>query len=255
VDYASNMLELIRRGLGSGASTNSLIATPTPATQVGSSLVVVGWFAGGALELTEYSALIHDYYVREAATHSKSATRHEPVHLIVDTRLTNSRLNIQAFVRRPMGLPGSKNQGSLFAPVRVVVAADDSAAGSLGNGIGERSILHFLGNCMRNTSDPMNCLVPLPSRPELQTLVQGVQQLHGMLERLVTFAEAAANGNGPADAATGRAVAALLARLSRLQSAPLEEALSTNVKDLLMLVYLADLLRSQLSIHERLVLT
>ena len=99
MDYASNMLELIRRGLGSGASTNSLIATPTPATPVGSSLVVVGWFAGGALELTEYSALIHDYYVRESAAHSKSATRHDPVHLIVDTRLTNSRLNIQAFVR------------------------------------------------------------------------------------------------------------------------------------------------------------
>lgn len=54
-----------------------------------------------------------------------------------------------------MGLPGSKSQGSLFAPIRVVAAADDSAVGSLGSGIGERSILHFLSNCMRNTSDPM----------------------------------------------------------------------------------------------------
>lgn len=35
-------------------------------------------------------------------------------------------------------------------------------------------------------------MVPLPSRPELQTLVEGVQQLHGMLERLLSFAEAAA---------------------------------------------------------------
>lgn len=94
------MLDLIRRGLGSGAPAGSVVTTATPATQLGSSqLVVVGWFAGGALELTEYSALIHDYYVREAAAHSKSSSRHEPVHLIIDTRLTNSRLNIQAFVR------------------------------------------------------------------------------------------------------------------------------------------------------------
>lgn len=59
--------------------------------------------------------------------------------------------------------------------------------------------------------------------------------LSGLLNRysthhLLVHSLYAQDGGGPADAATGRAVAALLARLSRLQMAPLEEALSTNVK-------------------------
>lgn len=55
-----------------------------------------------------------------------------------------------------------------------------------------------------------------------------------------------------ADAFAGRALAAQLATIEQLSTDELEELMNSNVKDLLLLLYLAELGNTQLGIHERL---
>ena len=89
--------------------------------------VIVGWYATGA-EITEHSSLIHDFYARET-----EGSKSEPVHVLVDTSLKSSRINISAVVSAPMGVPTKLPDGTveaaagkLFIPVRCDVLYHDS---------------------------------------------------------------------------------------------------------------------------------
>lgn len=75
--------------------------------QINSKEVIVGWYASGS-EITDYSVLIHDFYARETEN---------PVHLCLDTEMSDARMAVNAYVTAPMGVPG-ETVGSLFTPVK-----------------------------------------------------------------------------------------------------------------------------------------
>ncbi|PRD24424.1 UNVERIFIED_CONTAM: eIF3-S5-1 [Trichonephila clavipes] len=78
--------------------------------KVNSSEVIVGWYATGA-DVTGHSVLIHDYYSREA---------NNPIHLTVDTSLSEGSLTWKAFTSTSFGVPG-KNTGTMFTPCKVEI--------------------------------------------------------------------------------------------------------------------------------------
>merc|ERR1712001_785246 len=75
---------------------------------------LVGWFATGS-EVTNHSALIHDYYARETK---------DPIHLTLDTTLESGRMTMKAYVFVPLGVPGATT-GSMFTPVPVEMPATE----------------------------------------------------------------------------------------------------------------------------------
>lgn len=70
------------------------------------------------IDITEHSCLIHDFYGSECST---------PVHLVVDTALTNDQLSIKAFVSTPLTL-ADRALESQFQQIPVEMAFEDHEA-------------------------------------------------------------------------------------------------------------------------------
>ena len=87
---------------------------------------------------------------------------------------------------------------------------------------------------------------------DVPNLVATLRQLEAQLGRLTSHVEAVAAGRAPADTFAGRALASQLAAIEHLSADELDELMNSNVKDLLLLLYLAELGNTQLGIHERL---
>jgi translation initiation factor 3 subunit F len=67
---------------------------------------IVGWFATGG-EITGHSVLIHDFYSR--------LDKHV-VHVTIDTTLRIGKMEIKAYIKSCIGVPG-KTDGTMFTPV------------------------------------------------------------------------------------------------------------------------------------------
>src|SRR5690348_8566924 len=74
------------------------------------------------VDITEHSCLIHDFYGTECAT---------PVHLVLDTALTDDKLSVKAFVSTPLSL-ADRALASQFQqiPVEVVFEEHEAIAGT-----------------------------------------------------------------------------------------------------------------------------
>jgi len=204
--------------------------------KVNSSENIVGWFATGESssnpDVNEYSVLIHDYYSRETAT---------PVHLTVNP--TTSGISVKAYVSTPFGVP-SKSMGTMFSPVSCLTKAAGYESELIGlkasmaaSGIPNRQpvsfesevemILAASAKCSENIAVLMkfiddNILNPNAQSSKLSASSNDIgRQLMSMIESIAPFG---------AD----------------------DEQLNTNLKDLLMVIYLANLSKTQLMLNEKL---
>jgi translation initiation factor 3 subunit F len=110
MEFHHNMLELQRR--------------------VSPKEVIVGWFVTNVVfktqetrryatgsEINEASVMLHEFYWREI--------NHSPIHLVVDTNLTNYSLSIKAFVSTHISF-NDKALGSQFLPVPLEIQTFDA---------------------------------------------------------------------------------------------------------------------------------
>jgi len=186
---------------------------------------LVGWFATGN-EITSHSALIHDYYARETK---------DPIHLTLDTTLANGRMTMKAYVFVPFGVPGATS-GSMFTPVPVEVTASEPEIAGL-------DLLHKTKTNKVRAVDPM---------PDLVKISEASQRLDAMLEALLSYVEAVLNGSQPADNSIGRKLWDLVQSVPKMDTVEFEKMLNSNLRDLLMVIYLSQLTKTQLQLNEKL---
>ncbi|CAG0913489.1 unnamed protein product [Notodromas monacha] len=188
--------------------------------------VIVGWFATGP-EITDLDVLIHEYYSRECAN---------PVHVTVDTTLSADQMDAKAFVSVPMGVPG-RTAGTMFAPVPLEIVSSE----------GERVGLEV---CSRTKIAP-NTMVKVSG--DLDEVVSQVSNLEVLLQTVIRYVDGVVSGTIPnPDNAIGRRFLSLVNGVPKMTPGEFEELLNNNVKDLLMVIYLAQLTKTQLSISEKL---
>jgi translation initiation factor 3 subunit F len=189
--------------------------------------VIVGWFATGP-EIADLDVLIHEYYSRECTN---------PVHVTVDTTLVGDKMDMKAYVSVPMGVPG-RTGGTMFAPVPLEVVSSD----------GERVGLEM---CSRTKIAP-NTMVEVAG--DLDEVVKNVGGLKSLLQIVIRYVDGVCNGTVAApDTTIGRRFLSLVNGVPKMTPAEFEEMLNNNVKDLLMVIYLAELTKTQLSVSEKLV--
>jgi len=192
---------------------------------------IVGWFATGGGEVNEYSVVIHDYYSRETSN---------PIHLTVDP--SERGLNIKAYVSTPFGVPG-KNTGTMFSLLTDVCVASGYEPEMIG-----------VKACMLASGLP-NLGKSQSIESELEMIIQTSQKAQEIIAVILQFIDdniLSANKSVPSNSNDiGRQLMAMVESIMPFGGDD-DDALNANLKDLLMVVYLANLSKTQLMLNEKL---
>merc|ERR1712212_1437765 len=180
----------------------------------------------GAVEITDHSLLIHDYYSRVTPN---------PIHLTVDTTLHGGRMNIQAYVSANMGVPG-RTPGTMFAPIPVtIISYSPEIVGT---------------NSTQKSKFSRQRLVEATS--DLQQISESTTSMEAALEILLSYVDDVLSGKVQADNYIGRELTKIVNRVPKMSAHDFEEMLNTNMKDLLMVMYLSQLTRVNVGLNEKL---
>jgi len=186
---------------------------------------LVGWFATGN-EITSHSALIHDYYARETK---------DPIHLTLDTTMNSGKMTMKAYVFVPLGVPGATS-GSMFTPVPIEVIATEPEIAGL-------DLLHKTKFQKVRAVEPM---------PDLTKVSEAASKQEAMLDTLIKYIEAVMDGSEVADNSVGRTLWDLVQSVPKMDTVTFEKMLNSNLRDLLMVIYLSQLTKTQLQLNEKL---
>ncbi|XP_012273078.1 eukaryotic translation initiation factor 3 subunit F [Orussus abietinus] len=199
---------------------------------------IVGWWATGT-EVTTHSSVIHEYYAREC---------NNPVHLTLDTTLADStRMGIKAYVCVQLGVPNGK-QGCMFTPTKVQITCYEPEV------VG-------LQLCAKTQLQPQ---VPVTGvgKPgggvepmmDLAQIAEASSKLTSMLDQVLAYVDNVLSGKQPPDNQVGRALLDMVHSVPKMTSEQFDEMFNSNVKDLLMVVALSQLIKTQLQLNEKLTL-
>jgi translation initiation factor 3 subunit F len=194
--------------------------------KVNPSEVIVGWYATGH-DITEQSVLIHDYYTREV---------NQPVHLTVDTTLLSGKMGIKGYISTPMGVPGRTN-GTMFTPLPIEIVCYEPEA--IAVQIAQRG-----KNATKKTTDIVG---------DVESISLATKNMREMLDAVISYIDDVISGQIPADNNIGRCLMDMVHSVPQLDVAEFENMINTSMKDLLMVVYLSQLSKVQLAIHEKLI--
>ncbi|EDO36347.1 predicted protein [Nematostella vectensis] len=186
---------------------------------------IVGWYATGS-DVTEHSLLIHEYYSRET---------NNPVHMTVDTTLKGLKMGIKTYQSVKMGVPG-KTEGTMFSqiPCEVKLTGPEKVGVDV---------------LQRTKSTPKKA-VSLIS--DMQHVTGATDRLLEMLETVITYVEEVLAGSVPADNVVGRDLTSFVNSVPKMTAEEFEAMLNSNMQDLLMIVYLSSLCKTQLALGEKL---
>jgi translation initiation factor 3 subunit F len=205
-------------------------------------------------ELTYGDLLIQDFYAVQMRAQPISKELPHPMHLTVDTALEGDRMAIRAYAGATVGpaasasaaaaaaasgIPGAAaaaevpQGGFMFVPVPCAVKVAD----------GERVGMEALSRATDG---------PAPLLSELGALEQSIVKLQTLLASVQAYVADVVAGRRTASAATGRYLLDAVAAVPKMDPAKLEHVVNANVHDLLMVVYLATLTRTQLALADRL---
>jgi translation initiation factor 3 subunit F len=198
--------------------------------------VVVGWYAsaanGGDAEnspalIADTSSLIHEFY-------SGETEEGDPVHLVVDTRLLQDKISIQAYKSTPVLVQGEP-MGNLFHELRLAMASNES----------ETICLHE----MIEGDESNGNKAEIDSTTALQI---SMEKLHTLLEDTLQYVNSVVEGKVLPDAEVGRQIADTMATVPRIRPEVFDRLFQDSLQDLLMVTYLSNITRTQLTIAEKL---
>ncbi|KAJ3013619.1 hypothetical protein HKX48_005649 [Thoreauomyces humboldtii] len=187
---------------------------------------IVGWYATGG-NLSPENVWIHEFFANETAPH-------KPVHLLIDPTLDPSHQIAKTFVASPVGVP-SGDQGQMF--IQIPCNVKYSAA--------EKSSLDLM-----TSSGAVEGGAPLVS--DMDALEGTVKKVLEMIENVKTYVDAVTSGKEVGNKALGRYLADMVESVPNIEPKEFEKVFNEHLQDLLMVVYLSNLTRTQLAIAERL---
>jgi len=189
--------------------------------------VIVGWYATGA-DINENSVMIHDFYGKEMGA------SHSPVHLTVDTNLTNYTLSVKAYQSTNISFASDKTLGSIFLPLRHEIQTFEAE---------KIGVELMTGKGLNEPSTPVS---------DLESLESSIHKLDEMLETVQSYVNGVLTDKITPDPKIGRFLADAISALPKIEPSTLEKMFNNTLQDLLLVVYLANLTRTQLTLAEKL---
>jgi translation initiation factor 3 subunit F len=189
-------------------------------------------------ELNSFSALIQNfYYTGEGGTFP-----HPCVHLTLSTD-PDSPLSVKTYISTTVGLSSERAVDScLFVPISHEINFSSEA---------DRAGLEFIAS----SKDSTNRTAPLLS--DSVSLGKTLEQVHSMIVRVQTYVRGLLEKGdleGEETREIGRTLMETLALAPRMDAGELERMFNSHLQDVLMVVYLSNLVRSQFDVANRLAL-
>ncbi|XP_055902116.1 eukaryotic translation initiation factor 3 subunit F-1 [Eupeodes corollae] len=197
--------------------------------KVNSNENVVGWWATGN-DVTNHSSVIHEYYAREC---------NNPVHLTVDTSLTGGRMGLKAYVCIQLGVPGGKT-GCMFTPINVEVQCYEPEV--FGLKLLQKTISVSSPNRPKTVSPML----------DLAQISEAATKLQGLLDLILKYVEDVIARKQLPDNAVGRSLLDLIHSVPNMSHEQFTQMFNANIRDLLMVVTLSQLIKTQLQLNEKL---
>uniref|UniRef100_A0A7S2B6V4 MPN domain-containing protein n=1 Tax=Haptolina brevifila TaxID=156173 RepID=A0A7S2B6V4_9EUKA len=189
--------------------------------------VVVGWYSTGE-QINENTLLINNFYGQDVE---------RPVHLLLDLGLGDSRMSTKAYVASGLTL-GSTQLGTAFREIRLSIVNGESDRVGIDN--------------LLKMSTGASGVAAAASGTELDSVESTVKKLLRNLEDVVSYVDKVKNGSLTAEPEVVHLLQQLVAAAPRLPTESFEKMFNTQVQDMLTIVYLANLTRTQLALAEKL---
>jgi len=196
---------------------------------------VVGWYASAALGvgdvpdlIADTSSLIHEFYAGES-------DEGDPIHLVVDTRLQEDSISVRAYRSAPVMVQGEP-LANLFHELNLTMESTDP----------ETISLHQM------VADDEGKDATTSGKNAGEPLLLSMEKLYSLLETASNYVDSVVEGKIDPDAEVGRQVADTLATVPRIRSEVFDKLFNDSLQDLLMVTYLSNITRTQLSIAEKL---
>jgi translation initiation factor 3 subunit F len=195
--------------------------------------VVVGWYSTGA-DVTYISSLMHEVYKNEV---KGTQDELEPVHVTVDVNLTDFKMAVKAYYGETLSVNG-KSVLSRFEPVPLELQAYEAEK------IGVDALIN-------GAPDDSKLDAPATILPDSENLEMSMNKLLDMLETVSNYANKVKSGEIKGDPDLGRAISHALSAIPHLSPQTFEEMFNQDIQDLLTIVYLSNLTRTQLALADK----
>jgi len=196
---------------------------------------VLGWYAtvaDSAVLINQQSVLIQDFYSNECV---------DPLHMIVDATLSNSVLGVKAFLSDTVQL-GDNTLAASFMQLKVEIQCSEP----------ERIGLDMMIKSTKSNFDRSKQLQDSKSiNSEIENLEQSITRLLSMLENVSAYVDDVIGKRREPDVKIGTKIASVVSMVPRIEPAVFEKSFRSNLQDLLMVIYLSNMTRTQLSVAEK----
>lgn len=189
---------------------------------------VIGWYSTGE-EINDSSMLFHDFYGQDVE---------RPVHLLLDLGLGERRMSCKAYVSVELSL-GSTKLGTVFEDIKLSVVNSES------DQIGIDTLLKV-------SADGGAGAAGGAALSDVDSMELTVKKLLRTLEGVMEHVEKVTQQKEPVNASVVRLLQDLVASAPRLPTSSFDKMFNAQVQDMLAVVYLANLTRTQLALAEKL---
>eukprot|EP00033_Pygsuia_biforma_P000895 GCRY01001035.1.p1 GENE.GCRY01001035.1~~GCRY01001035.1.p1 ORF type:complete len:306 (+),score=49.55 GCRY01001035.1:104-919(+) len=193
--------------------------------KVNQKLHVVGWYATGD-DFTANDILIHNFYIKQCGT---------PVFLRVGSDPSKGQLPLAAFKSRSKPTEGEGD--SPFVPMNV----------SITNSEAERVGI----NMLMKARDAQENGKPTTVKSDLQQLEDSVAKLLELVKKATKYTEDVLAGERESDSRVNAVLFDCVHNMPSIDKSFFQTSVSSSLQDQLMVVYLANLAKTQLQLAER----
>ena len=206
--------------------------------------------------IADTSSLIHEFYAGEC----EDTIMDSPIHLVVDTSLVEDTIALKAYMSSAVVLDG-ETLANLFHELRLVLKSSESEkivldemiknlGDGTGTGTGTGSDIAANNN---NDNDDEEKKENQRNEPTSDMgLKCSMEKLLNMLETASEYIGKVVDGEVEADDAIGRQIADTLSSVPRIRPEMFDKMFNDSLQDLLMVTYLSNITRTQVTISEKL---
>jgi len=193
--------------------------------RVSSNETIIGWFSTGS-DIIDHSLLIHEYYKRIVDN---------PIHVTVDTELKMGKLDYKCYTSVPIGLPNKASSPTMFVRIPIEISTNDA----------ELVGLHTSFRSLRQ----MNRQVEPQS--DLHAISDASATMEENLNLLIPYVNKVLNKEIREDPKIGRQLMRILNCIPKMTPQRFQEMHNTNIRDQLMVTFLATLNKVNVDINEK----
>jgi translation initiation factor 3 subunit F len=193
--------------------------------------VLVGWYATSS-ELNTFSALIQNHY----SSQGEGTFPYPAVHITVSAQ-PGSDVEVRTYISSPVGVsPERAADSAAFIPIPYTVNYNES----------DRAGLEAVEGAKDAESRTTGILT------EIESLEKSLEDTLGMLDRVAKYVENVIEEEAEPSTALGQFLLNTLALAPKVDPADIEKDFNNHVQDVLTVSYLANMIRTQMDLSNRL---